>query len=107
MKRSPIKKGRGFAVSTAQRAKVKDARCLVCHSAPCDPAHLVGRTLDKDGDPRHVIPLCRRCHTCYDTGSLDLLPHEAGFREEMGYAVSLYGSVSTIKRVANNKGIQF
>ena len=107
MKRSELKRGRGFAVSTAQRAKVKDARCLVCHSSPVDPAHLCDRTLDKDGDARWVVPLCRYHHGLYDSQGFDLLPYEKFFREEMAWCVLHYGVVHTVKRVANNKGIQF
>jgi hypothetical protein len=113
MKRSPLKRsgrlkqGKGFAVSKAQREKVKDAQCVVCLSLGCDPAHLVDRVLDKDGDPRWVIPLCRTHHRAYDYEGYDLLPYESEFREEMAWAVLHYGSVHCVKRVANNKGIQF
>jgi len=108
MKRSPIKKGKGFSVSSAQRAKVKDSVCIVCRQGPCDPAHLMRkRTLDKDGDARHIIGLCRAHHREYDGGRLDLLPYERMFAEEAGFAVELYGLVTVVKTLSNNRELLF
>lgn len=75
MRRSPIKRGRGFAASAVQREKVAGERCLVCRrEVQCDPAHVVPRSRGGCDHPDCVVPLCRWCHDRYDCGALDLLP---------------------------------
>ena len=100
---------RGFECSRAQRQKVRGAACLVCWQAPVDPAHLISRGVasDRAGDPRRVIPLCRKCHRLFDEGVLDLLPHlrpDDGI-EELGHAVTVHprGLVGVLEDVTNQK----
>src|SRR4051812_31542325 len=73
-----MRRGRGFAVSTAQRSKVKtEGRCRVCHSEQVDPAHVTPRSVGGCADPDCVIPLCRAHHRRYDRQEapwLDVLP---------------------------------
>lgn len=96
----------GFAASPAQREKVKGAACVACGREPCDPAHLLPRSLLSIGqdDPRAVIALCRDDHRAYDQGSLDLLPFlEPVYRTELAYAVNRFGLVATLRRVTNTR----
>jgi hypothetical protein len=95
----------GMAASAQQRRKVRDLACVVCWKAPCDPAHLIPRSLwpDHDGDPRRVVPLCRRHHDEYDFGFLDLLPHLKGHRAELDYAIERFGLVPTLQRVRHER----
>lgn len=96
--------GRGFSVTKAQRDKVKDARCVVCLRAPCDPAHIISGALGRDDDPRIIIPLCREHHQLYDTGKLDLLAYLVPeYNDELGYAVSQYGILAVLRRVTNSR----
>lgn len=80
-RRKPLRQGRGFAASRAQREKVKDCVCLVCgrdevwDGVKIDPAHLTPRSKGGCDDRLCVAPLCRTCHRAYDDGELDLLPH--------------------------------
>jgi hypothetical protein len=103
MKRSGMKRGRGFAVHPALRDAVKGRSCLVCGSDDVDPAHLIPRGLAADfNDPRAVVPCCRRHHQMYDLGQLDLLPFlEPRFRAELGFAVERFGLLRTLERVTN------
>lgn len=57
-------------------AKVQDEQCCrYCDSGQSlDPAHLWPRSLGGSMDTNNIIPLCRSCHTKYDSGSLDVLP---------------------------------
>lgn len=96
----------GFAASPAQREKCREASCAACGRSPCDPAHLIPRSLLSVGqdDPRAVIPLCRDDHRFYDEGSLDLLPFlEPLYGTELGYAVNRFGLVATLRRVTNTR----
>ena len=128
MKRSPLKsdveKRRAFveraqrvAVTTSkrqsispasprQRAKVKGAVCIVCAGDPCDPAHLIDRSLCPEGadDPRAVVALCRGCHRLYDEHALSILEVlEPYHREELAYAVLRFGLVATYRRVTGER----
>ncbi len=97
--------------SREQRAAVANKACVVCRCGPCDPAHLLplGVCADGDGDPRAVVPLCRKHHDEYDgtTGhapSLDLLPWlEPHYRTELAFAVERFGLLSTLRRVTNDR----
>jgi hypothetical protein len=71
----PLKKGRGFAASPAQRDKVRDVACIVCGEWQTDPAHLTARARGGCDDPLCVVSLCRSHHRLLDAGSLDLLPY--------------------------------
>lgn len=101
MKRSPLKKGKGFAVTAKQRKAIEGRACLYCHAEGVDPAHLIDRSLCADlGDPRAVVPLCRSCHSKYDRHELDLLASlEPYFRVELAFAVERFGLISTLQRV--------
>jgi hypothetical protein len=105
-----LKRG-GMTTSYAQRQKVKGKPCCVCGAdaliVPIDPAHVIDRSLcEDDGDPRAVVPMCRRDHRAYDEGNLDLLPLlERGFREELAFAVLRFGLVNTYRRVTNDRSV--
>lgn len=60
--------------SPEQRAKVKGAVSIVSGEGPCDPAHLVDRSLGGCDDPLCVVPLVRSEHRAFEAGELDLLP---------------------------------
>ena len=96
-----------FAVSPQQREKVAEQACLVCWKGPCDAAHLIDRSVapDPGGDPIRVVPLCRRHHTDYDEGVLDLLPHlnVMAWRHELAHAVLDHpgGIVGALERITN------
>lgn len=92
----------GFSASPAQRKKVKDEPCIVCLSpGKCDPAHVVPRSLGGCDDEACVVALCRRCHTMYDKGGLDLLPFLAAFRREQAHAVLHLGIAGALRRLTN------
>jgi hypothetical protein len=98
----------GFAASKAQRDKCRFATCAVCGGTPCDPAHLIPRSLLSIGqdDPRAVIALCRADHRAYDQGSLDLLPYlEPTYSTELAYAVNRFGLARTYRRVTNSRSL--
>ena len=104
MKRSPLKTGKGFAASVAQRRKVNGQGCLVCAQGPTDPAHLIARSATRIGqeDAKAVIPLCRVHHRDFDDGRLSILEYlEPYWREELAFAVERVGLLSTLQRVTN------
>lgn len=74
-----------------------EGRCRNCHSgANLDPAHVIPRSRGADNDPLGVIPLCRICHSAYDSGRLDILPVLT--IPEQTYAVSLVGIAEAYRR---------
>lgn len=92
--------------SPAQRHKVASMPCIVTGWGPCDPAHLIDRSLTTVGqdDPRAVVPLRRDVHRMYDTGHFDLLPYlEPNYREELAFAVERVGLLATLRRVTNTR----
>lgn len=98
----------GFAASPAQREKVRFAACAVCGGSPCDPAHLLPRSLLSVGqdDPRAVVALCREHHRAYDQGGLDLLPYlEPTYSTELAFAVNRFGLARTYRRVTNSRSL--
>jgi hypothetical protein len=103
VKRSPLKKGRGFAASPEQRAKVAGVRCIGCGDLErLDPAHVIPRSLGGCDHPDCVVPLCRPCHRAYDTGEFDLLPALEGIRRtELAHAVWHVGLVAALERITN------
>lgn len=116
MKRTPLRRGRGFQCSPEQREKVEGMACLVCGTGgtehiTVDPAHLIDRSIwpDHDGDPLRVVPLCRGyyglgCHRAYDEDGLDLLPYlEPKYRAELAFAVRGFGLLNTLQRVTNRR----
>lgn len=91
---------------TAAREKVDDeGHCRVCgRSIVLDPAHIIPRSRVSAGpgeDPRNIVPLDRTCHTAYDEGTLDLLPHLT--RDEQAYAVELVGLAEAYQRTTNTR----
>lgn len=93
------------AVSPAteeQRALVRDVACIVCAQGPCDPAHLIDRSLAPSwgDDPRIVVALCRRCHRLYDDHDLDLSPFlEPYYRDAVAVAVQAVGLFRALNRI--------
>jgi hypothetical protein len=106
MKRTPVKRGKGFRCSPAQREKAADNACIVCGQWGCDPAHLIPRSLapDPEGDPLRVVPLCRRDHEAYDLGAVDLSPFlEPRYRDEAAEAVRQVGLWRAVERITNQR----
>lgn len=72
----------------AIRKVQQEGYCRVCGSRDVlDPAHVINRKecIRPDPytvDPDEIVTLCRKCHTDYDNGALDIRPHlnDAEFR---------------------------
>ena len=99
---------KSFAASPAQRRKVAGQPCAICLSSPCDPAHLIDRSLTTIGqdDPLAVIPLCRTHHRRFDENGLDILPAlEPHYRPELAFAVQRVGLAATYRRVTNRRSV--
>lgn len=97
-----MKRGNGFAASPAQREKCREARCLVCDRVPCDPCHLIPRSMLGEGQdhPLAVFAGCRIHHRLFDEHKLDILPElERDGREELAFAVERFGLLRTLKQV--------
>lgn len=84
-----LKRGKGFAASTAQKIKVRDLPSVVSGQEGCDPAHLWPRGRGGCDDPLCVVPLTRAEHDAFDDGVLDLLPYliDRGYVPEMQHAL--------------------
>jgi hypothetical protein len=99
--------------SDAQRKKVEHRACIVCRkSGPCDPAHLIDRSLapvEMADDARAVVPLCpgpNGCHRQYDEEMLDLIPYlEPNFREEVAFAVEQVGIMRALRRLSGDRWV--
>jgi hypothetical protein len=104
-----VKRGKGFAASPSQRAKVRGRSCAYCAAehVSIDPAHLYPRSLGGCDDPLCVLALCRRCHNFYDSGRLDLLPTvKASFLPEYAHAVEHAGTEALAdRRISNARGL--
>jgi 5-methylcytosine-specific restriction endonuclease McrA len=113
LRRSRLRPGaprrrRGISEASAgQREKVAGARCLVCGRVPCDPAHLVPRSLGGCDEADCVVPLCRPCHRDFDGRRLDLLPYlEPRYRTELAHALLHVGLVGLVRRLrADRDGV--
>jgi HNH endonuclease len=98
LRRFPLKRGRGFAASSAQQAKVKDAPCVVCgldrHEAQIHAAHVYPRRFQSCDCPEGVVPLCSEHHRLYDDPyqHLDLMPAlvEREYQAELVHAVAVH-----------------
>lgn len=96
MRRSPIKRGTGFAASRAQREKARREPCIVTGSealegAVIDPAHLCARARGGCNDALCVVPLRRDLHREFDLGDVDLLPYLVKRRvPELAHALEHY-----------------
>ena len=99
---------------TAARAKVDNAPgCRKCgRGHGLEAAHIVGRKydrkLDRSGhkrvvDPESVVPLCRDCHTAYDSYRLDLLPYLTN--EEQARAALDVGLFAAFRRITGRKSL--
>jgi len=90
----------------AMRAKVeREGCCRACGATfQIEAAHIIPRSRVKPGegeDPRNCVPLCRRCHVEFDTGTLDILGCLS--REEQAYAVGLVGLEEARRRLTNER----
>lgn len=92
-RQSGLKRGRGFAASPAQQAKVKDSPCIVCgldrFEAEVHAAHVWPRTYTPCDCADGVVPLCAEHHALYDQPDhpLDLLSYLVrGYRAEFCHA---------------------
>jgi hypothetical protein len=96
--RRRLKQGRGFAVTKAQREKVRGLPCVGCgreasEYVAIDPAHIWSRG-GRCSSPLCIVPLCRDidggCHRPFDKGELDLLPRlvELGYFAELAHVIS-------------------
>lgn len=54
--------------------KVADQPCRNCGAKPCDPAHVIARSIGGRMKADSVIPLCRRCHDLQHDHKLEILP---------------------------------
>jgi hypothetical protein len=107
-KRMPRTPQRAISPATSeQRALVKDRACVVCGRQPCDPAHLVDRSLAPlaGDDPRAVVPLCRATHHReFDEGQLDLSAYlEPHWRESIAWAVEAVGLFPALRRITKRR----
>jgi len=92
--------------SPAQRAKVRGAGSIIDDDGPCDPAHLVPRSLGGCNDSRCVVPLTRQQHRDFDEGTLDLAPFliRAGCIREVQHAlVHTDGSLLRLIHIVTGK----
>lgn len=99
-RRKPLRRGKGFSASKAQRRKVEGLSCVACGREEgggwtIDPAHLWPRGKGGCNSPDCVIPLCRLvstgfgCHRSFDENQLELLPSlvRKGYHREMAHAI--------------------
>jgi 5-methylcytosine-specific restriction endonuclease McrA len=105
---APKRRGSISPATPAQRARVKDRACIVCAAHPCDPAHLIDRSLAPSAgdDVRMVVPLCRPCHHDYDEGDRDLSPYlEPYWRDAIACAVEAIGLFRALKRITKSTSV--
>lgn len=111
--RKPLSPGRSFAVTKAQRDKVRGLPCVGCgreksEYVSIDPAHIWSLGT-RCTDPLCIIPLCRTfqegCHRPYDQRELDLLSLllERGYYAELGHVISAH-QVSPLTLVQRTTG---
>ena len=88
---------------SAAHAKVEqEGRCRVCRSlTELDPAHIVPRSLGGGQADLAVVPLCRTCHTAFDSHRLDLLPFLT--YEEQAEAVRVLGIERARRRLGGER----
>lgn len=87
--------------SPAQRRKADEGSCRVCLQAPCDPAHIIDKSLGGCGHEDCVMPLCRAHHRDYDEGRLDVLPYLT--LPEQAHAAGHIGLARAIWRTTNER----
>lgn len=106
LKRSTApKKRRAISpASPAQRAKVKDAVSIVSGQEPCDPMHLVSRSIGGCDHELCVLPATRAEHRAYDEGELDLSPYLMNHIPEVAHALThVNGSLLRLMRIVTGK----
>lgn len=97
---STLKRGPGFAVTKAQRDKVRGLPCVGCGReastyVAIDPAHIWSEGC-RCTSPLCIFPLCRDiqggCHVPYDRRELDLLSKliDRGYYAELGHIISAH-----------------
>lgn len=71
----PPKFGRGRPDGIAK--VIEDPHCRVCGQGGVQAAHLWPRSLGARGYDNEdiIVPLCQSCHSLFDAGKLELLPH--------------------------------
>lgn len=90
--------------SERQRVKVSGQVCVACGASPCDPMHVIPRSLGGCDRPECVVPACRDCHRAYDEGRLDALPCLQGrWHLELAHAVSHVGLLAALERITNTR----
>lgn len=92
--------------SAAQRVKCREALCLMCGASPCDPCHVIDRSITTVGQdhPLATVPACRACHREYDDGAADWLPAlQRSYPKELAFAVERVGLMTTLRRVTNQR----
>ncbi len=93
---STLKRGRGFAVTKAQRDKVRDLPCIVTgqdrHEATIHPMHVWDRSRGGCDDPLCVVPGSAEIHRLYDERKLDILPHllNRGYFKELAHIIEAH-----------------
>jgi hypothetical protein len=88
--------------TNAQRSLIHGQVCIVCAREPCDPCHLIDRSLAPSwgDDPRMVIALCRAHHDSYDRHELDLSPYlEPYHRDAIAVAIEAVGLFRALNRI--------
>lgn len=94
----------GFTASPAQRKAVKETTCIYCGREGVDPAHLIPRGLGGCDDPLCVLGLCRRCHSQYDVGWLNILDIvREKYPDHWEHAVSHVGEGRAEWRLSNER----
>lgn len=89
----------------AKEKVANEGMCRVCASTEMlDPAHIIPRSQGGGLESRDIVPLCRNCHTAYDSYKLDLLPHL--HRHEQERAVSLVGIARAYKIITGEKNVE-
>ena len=82
-----------------EKCEAEGERCRVCKARGVDAAHVIPRSLNGSDDNMSadgIVPLCRRCHTAYDSHQLDLSPHLTVL--EGAHAVLMAGSLEAARR---------
>ena len=116
-KRSTLKRGKGFAASDAQRAKVAGMPCVGCGKVAgtyiaIDPAHVWPRGKGGCDSPDCVLTACRiiatgeGCHRLFDEGQLDLtsrLADSEAWQVEQAHPILVHG-VSPVELVRRLSG---
>lgn len=101
-------KSRAKMCTPAQKARVEGKACLVCAQQPCDPAHLIDKSLAPSAgdDERAVVPLCRKHHQAYDDHKLDLSAYlEPVWRDSVAWAVEAVGLFRALRRITGQEWI--